>query len=361
MKKETALRVGKVLVAALLVAAGIARAEGADQAPEYPQIRPGGTIFADYTYQTEPAGKDQDGNTIQQNSFNVTRAYVSLFASLSRVISARITADLVRDTDVTSPLQGSSVYRLKYAYGQFALDDWVGKGSWLKFGVHQTPYTDFIEGIYRYRFQGQIFTDREGFLSTSDAGISARYAFPSDYGEAVIGGFNGEGYNHSETNDQKAFQVRATVRPAPSGPIVKGLRLTVFWDADHYQGNDPKQRFIATLTFEHPWINAGFESLDATDRPTSAAPEKRARGWSAFATPRTPIGVEGLFRYDSLKPDRDADAKKTRMIAGIAYWFPLQKGIATAVMFDYEQDRYAHFAPSKPTEERWALHTLFSF
>jgi hypothetical protein len=30
-------------------------------------------------------------------------------------------------------------------------------------------------------------------------------------------------------------------------------------------------------------------------------------------------------------------------------------------MIDYEKDRYAHFAPAKPTEERWALHTLFSF
>lgn len=357
------MRIGRegFLVAAILVAAGVASAEGVDPAPEYPQVRAGGTIFADYTYQAEPAGNDQDGNRIRQNSFTASRAYVSVFASLSRVISARITADLVRDADAGSSLQGSSVYRLKYAYGQFALDDWVGKGSWLKLGVHQTPYTDFIEGIYRYRFQGQIFTDREGFLSTSDAGISARYAFPSDYGEVVVGGFNGEGYNHSETNDQKAFQVRATVRPAPSVPILKGLRLTAFWDTDHYQSNDPKERFLATLTFEHPWINAGFEYLAATDRPTAADSEKKARAWSAFATPRTPIGVEGLFRYDSLKPDRDAEARKTRTIAGIAYWFPLQKGIATALLVDYERVRYARFAPAKPTEERYALHALLNF
>jgi len=356
------MRIGKgfLLVPAVMAAAWLAAAEE-PAAPAYPRVRVGGTIFADYTYQAEPAGKDADGNTVRQNSFNVTRAYVNVNADLSRVISARITPDLVRDTDKGSALEGSSVYRLKYAYVQFALDDWAGKGSWVRFGVHQTPYTDYIEGIYRYRFQGQVFLDREGFLATSDAGISARYAFPSDYGDVVVGGFNGEGYNHSEANDQKAFQVRGTLRPAPSVPIARGLRLTAFWDLDHYQRSDAKRRFVAAVTFEHPWINAGFEYLAANDRPTSADPEKRARGWSAFATPRTPFGIEGLFRYDSLKPDKDADAKKTRTIAGVAYWFPVQKGLATALLLDYEKVRYAHFAPAKPSEERYALHTLVNF
>ena len=50
----------------------------------------------------------------------------------------------------------------------------------MRFGIQQTPYVDFKEGIYRYRFQGTIFAEREGFLSSSDAGVSFHYNFPTE-------------------------------------------------------------------------------------------------------------------------------------------------------------------------------------
>jgi len=332
-----------------------------DAPPAYPQVKVGGLIFADYTHQAEPVGTDADGNRIRQNAFNIGRAYINVIANLSRLISARITPDIVRESDSASSLSGSYAYRLKFAYGQFSLEDLLGKGSWVKFGMHQTPYLDYTDAIYRYRFQGNLFLDREGYLSTSDTGVSARYAFPGEYGEAIVGGFNGEGFNHSETNDQKALQIFASVRPAPRVRVLRGLRVAAFYDYDHYQRNDDRERSVATITFEHPWLHVGGEYFAARDRPTAASIEQKARGWSAFATPRTPFGLEGLFRYDSFKPDKDADAKKTRTIAGVAYWFPVQKGLATALLLDYEKVRYAHFAPAKPTEERYALHTLINF
>ena len=33
-------------------------------------------------------------------------------------------------------------------------------------------------------------------------------------------------------------------------------------------------------------------------------------GWSFWATPRTTKGLEGLFRYDSLKPNKTVDARR---------------------------------------------------
>ena len=35
------------------------------------------------------------------------------------------------------------------------------KASWVRLGIQQTPWVDFEESVYRYRFQGPIFTDRE--------------------------------------------------------------------------------------------------------------------------------------------------------------------------------------------------------
>ncbi|HET9793775.1 MAG TPA: hypothetical protein VFS34_04875 [Thermoanaerobaculia bacterium] len=354
---RTARAIG--LLAAVLAPAAVRGAT--DAAADFPNVRVGGQLFADFTYQAAPSGTDAAGNAIHPNSFNVTRAYVNVFGNLSRVISARITSDIVRDTDPNSSLSGSAVYRLKYAYAQAALDDAIGRGSWIRIGLQSTPYISYVEEVYPYRFQGPLFFDREGLLVSADAGISARWAFPFDYGDVVVGVFNGEGYAHSEANDQKALQARIGIRPLPRHPVLRGLRFAVFGDRDHYQGSDPKDRLAGVVTFEHPWFNAGFEFGRFRDRSTPGASEANGRGWSAWATPRTPIGVGGLLRYDHTEPDEHTGATRTREIAGIAYWFPLQKGIATAVMVDYERDRYPGFSPPKPTEERWALHTLVSF
>jgi hypothetical protein len=60
-------------------------------------------------------------------------------------------------------LTGNQTFRIKYGYGQVNFDDFAPRGSWFRFGLQQTPYVDFAEGIYRYRFQGAIFSDTEGF------------------------------------------------------------------------------------------------------------------------------------------------------------------------------------------------------
>ena len=99
----------------------------------------------------------------------------------------RVTPDIVRETGVGSSINGSLTYRLKYGYAQFNMDDWLWRGTYVRFGMIQTPYVDFEETVYRYRFQGTIFVDREGYNSSSDYGVSFRTAFPNNYGEVVAG------------------------------------------------------------------------------------------------------------------------------------------------------------------------------
>lgn len=376
---------GTVFVAAREVRAQVTPAGGYTPPDDTPSVKVGVTLFADYTYQDTPTGTDADGNTIHQNSFNVSRTYINVTGNISHLFSFRITPDITRQTlttttDAKLSTDGSLTFRLKYAYGQLNLDDWVGAGSWVRMGEHQTPYIDYNEGIYRYRFQGTIFVDREGFLTSSDLGLSARYSFPGSYGDLHLGVYNGDGYTKAESNNQKSFQVRVSVRPAPMTPILKGLRLTGFYDGDHYVQNAPRERFTGGLTFEHPNVNAGVDYLDAKDQTSVTKPEVHAQGWSAWATPRTPIGIEALLRYDELKPDRDnaagtslpgTVAKKKRTILGLAYWIPVAafqwpswwhgSGIAVALLADYEKVNYENFAPGRPDEKRYALHTLFNF
>jgi len=355
---------------AVLFAAGSARAQvtaakGYEPVDDTPTVRPGVTIFADYTYQEKPEVKDAAGNTIHQNSFNVSRAYLTIAGSLSHLISYRVTGDVQNDNNAAdTSLNGSSVFRLKYAYGQVNFDEWLGKGDWIRIGANQTPWIDYNEGIYRYRFQGKIFTDAEGFLSSSDYGISGHYNLPSNFGDLHVGLYNGEGYNSladsNGANDQKAFQARFSLRPTPGIAVINGLRINLFYDGDNYLKDSEKQRFLAGLTYESPCINAGFEYLDAKDQKTPGGADVHADGWSAWATPRTSFGLEGLFRYDELKPNKDVSGKKQRLVAGVAYWFPLVKGVSSAIMADYTSVTFDK-SLGKPDTRAYALHTLFSF
>jgi hypothetical protein len=308
-------------------------------APDAPTIKIGGVIFADYTYTASiaPPVLDADGNEIHPNSFNVSRAYINLLGNLNRYWSFRITSEVARETGSGSSLSGSQTFRLKFAWAQLNLDQWLTKGSWIRAGINQTPWIDYSETIYRYRFQGTIFVDREGFLFPSDNGVTFHYNFPQDYGDLQAGIYNGEGWAHSEVNDQKALQIRATLRPVPASSSLHGLRVSGFYDADHYAAGLPRNRAIGEATYEHPRVNAGFDILSTKDRPTRNVTEVNTHGYSLWATPKFGHGWEALLRRDTLHSD--AAGTKTRDIEGIAYWLPVQAGVSSAVMFDRDATR----------------------
>src|SRR5688500_18433688 len=107
----------------------------------------------------------------------------------------------------------------------------------------------------------------------------------------------------------------------------------------------------------------GVDFVSAWERKNgeAAVPTVRARGMSAWITPRTTIGLEGLLRYDYYEPDRDAGGTKRELIVGLAYWIPLKATpLTTALMADYDRIDYGGGLTSKP-ERRWGLKALFTF
>src|SRR6266536_1739837 len=271
-----------VLLSSTLSFAQVTPAAGYTPPDDTPSIKVGAVIYPDYTFQTSPETIDAVGNTIHSNAFNVTRSYINITGNISHIVAFRITPDVARETNPASSLNGSLEFRIKYAYAQFNLDDWMTRGSYARFGIQQTPWLDFAEGIYRYRFQGTMFVEREGYFASADAGASFHYQLPSNYGDVHVGVFNGENYNKVEPNDQKALQVRATARPFARGLMVlRGIRATAFYDADNYLKSAPRNRFIGGLNFEHRYVNAGFEYLSTKDQtPTTRVPEIEGQGYS---------------------------------------------------------------------------------
>ena len=326
-------------------------------------VRVGATIFSDFTSSGAPATKDADGNSMRSNAFDVSRAYITLSGGLTARVSFRVTADLRRLTGPSgsaTSLDGSQAYRLKYAYGQIGLDGVLPKGSWVRIGAQQTPLIDYQEALYKYRFQGTQMVEREGFLSSSDFGISLRVNVPKDFGEVHAGVYNGESYAKAEANDQKSFQVRGTLRPLPRHHSLKGLRLTAFYNADHYLRDAPRKRLVLSGSFEHKYLVVGADLVRAADQVHARAERIDSQAYSVWARPRTRFGLEGLLRHDRSQPDEKATGRRQRSIAGIAYWFKAQAPVSVAVLIDYE--RVTHSGSlTKPRESRLALHTLFAF
>lgn len=352
--------------AAALVMSGAAIAQtpapaAAPAVDDTPSVKVGGVLFSDYTFQSSPQTVDSDGNRVHASAFNVSRAYVNVTGKLNHWILYRVTPEVVRETGSGSSLNGSQTFRLKFAFAQFNLDDWAPKGTWLRFGVQQTPLIDYEETIYRYRFQGPTFTDREGYIGASDAGISAHYAFPSDHGDVHGGVYNGDGYNKADANDQKSVQLRASYRPLPASPMLKGLRITGFINSDHVVQGAKRERVVEQVTYEHPRINVGFDHINTTDASSSRAREIEGDGWSLWATPKLTNTWELLLRHDDLKPDDATSQRRVRNIAGVAYWVPNLQKVTAAFLADYDSLEQKNYAPARPKDTRWGLKLLLQF
>ncbi|MEO8071382.1 MAG: hypothetical protein ABI652_08265 [Acidobacteriota bacterium] len=352
-------------------------AAGDDTQPASSRV--GAVIFYDYTFQAAPKSTDANGKPIKVNAFNVARAYLNVTGNISHVISYRITPDInatrfAQTGDASNSLNGSLVFRLKYAYAQMSLTDHTGKwtGSYVRGGIQQTPFIDYQEGIYRYRFQGTVFAERDGGLSSADAGASFHANIPNNYGDFHVGIYNGENYNKGEVNDQKAIMIRGTLRPLPNGSaLARGLRVTGFYDDDHVAKDAERTRAIFSVALEQRHYNANLDVLaNKTDQATPTSAVVKQDGYSVFVTPffkEKGNGWEMLVRYDSLRPGKNdgtafQDRRQSRTIVGLAYWFPHSGGAGTAaVMLDYEGVRFKDYATTQAKQDRIFVHGLINF
>ena len=356
-----------------------------------PSIRVGLTLFPTYVLQTTPPITDADGNVVKKSAFDVARSYINITGNVSHLVAFRVTPDITRESGLLTLGTGNSVssdslvFRIKYAYGQFNFDDWMTRGSWARLGIQQTPWVDFEEGIYRYRFQGTVFAERIPLptaMTSSDAGASFHYNFPSNYGDIHVGVYNGENYQKVEVNNQKALEFRGTLRPfATSLPVLRGLRAHLVYYNDHYNSGDERKRVMGNVTFEHQYLNAGFDYLSAKDQTLATATDASSKGYSVWATPRAPMANgsswEGLLRYDHFTPNTATtlapataspaalgvtvlnDQHQNRTIAGIAYWFPHQGNVSTAILIDYDGQHFDNISTAPVRSV--SVHGLINF
>jgi hypothetical protein len=394
MVTRAAVRVGMMALAGMLcgstVWGQVTPAVGYTPPDDTPSLRVGFTLYPIFTVQTEPQITDAAGNTVQRNAFDIGRAYINLTGQVSHLLAFRVTPDITRESGLLTLAPGNSVpndslvFRIKYAYGQFNLDDWTARGTWVRLGIQPTPWVDFEEGIYRYRFQGTVFVERIPLptaMTSSDAGVSFHYNFPRNYGEVHVGYYNGENYQRVETNNQKGFEFRGSLRPFAAGmPVLRGLRAHLVYYNDHYVSDSERKRLMGAVTYEQKYVNVGFDYLDADDQALPTVAKIPANGFSIWATPKKdfPDGSswEALLRYDHWTPNTTdllapattapifgttllSDQRQKRSIIGVAYWFPRQTGVQAALLLDYDAQSFDNI--TTPETKSVSIHGLLQF
>ncbi len=318
--------------------------------PAYPAVTVGVLSYLQYGAELK--------NRNDYNAFDVTRGYINIVADVAKNVRFRITPDVRRITD--GSLSGSLTFRLKYGYAEF--DNLLGDKSWIRIGLHQTPWLDFEESIDRYRVQGAMFAEREGIVpGSADFGAGYFAPLPAGYGEINVGVYNGEGYANAEANKFKSVQGRATVRPFPNAAVAKGLRLSGFYDYGSYAADHPRRHGILMGSFEHRHFVGTAQWLAGSEQPSSRPTEAHPRGASVFAELRQ--GLEGwavLARVDQFDPDNATpDSSDRRVIAGAAYWLKWSKSRIGFVVTD-EDVRY-DVGRNKPDENRLLVQTHIQF
>jgi hypothetical protein len=283
-----------------------------------PSIRVGITFFRLTPIRPTPKITDADGNGVNKNNFDIGRAYINVTGQISHLVAFRVTPDIVRESGLITLSSGNTisadslVYRIKYAYAQFNLDDWMPSGSWARFGIQQTPWVDFEEGILSLSLRGTVF--RRAGSAADDDDIVRRGSFvPSNfrvtYGEITSVSITARTISGLETNNQKALELRGTVRPFALGmPILRGIRAHFVYYNDHYQRHDERKRLMGNLTYEQKYINAGFDYLQCR-RSTASRSRRKFRvmgsrsGRHHDCHSKTARPGKALLRYDHWIPN----------------------------------------------------------
>jgi hypothetical protein len=321
--------------------------------PQYPKIAVGALTY--FQYDAELKNRDD------YNAFDVTRGYINITGDLAKNIKFRLTPDLRRVTD--GSLAGSLTFRLKYGFVEF---DELTPRSWLRFGLHQTPWLDFEESVNRYRVQGTMFAEREGVIPGSgEFGVGYLTRLPNRYGEINAGIYNGEGFTRPETDKRKSVQVRATIRPLPNsdgaGAQFNGLRFSGFYDAGWFAEDRPRRHGIFMASYEHRHIVGTAEWLRGTMRPAPLSANADFDGYSLFGEVRQGFeGWAGVLRFEEYDPNRhSADDSHRRTIAGVAYWLKWS-AVRLGLVLNDEDVRYDRGA-SRPDENRLLFQTHVQF
>ena len=151
-------------------------------------------------------------------------------------------------------------------------------------------------------------------MTSADAGASFHYNFPSNYGDVHVGVYNGENYNRSRGRTIRRpsrFAARSGRSPRRHAGAARPARAPGSTTTTTTSRTQSGRARSGSVTFEHQYLNAGFDYLSANDQTSGdQAPTVEGRGYSILGDAEAaeePMGRrwEALLRYDHLTPNTE--------------------------------------------------------
>lgn len=200
------------------------------------------TFYFDFTY----AGGDSfTANALQKgindaqanankgvaNGFHFTRTYLTLVKRFDEGHHFRLTLDQMVNNVTSANNHEAAPFGLagyagtgrnntfvKYAYYNHVLLP----GLEVRLGQHQTPWIEYEEHRWTYRYQGPIMVDQQNFQTSSDLGVSLMGKVLDKRVDYHFSFMNGEGYQNTPNARSYAWLGRVSVEPI-KGVIISGF------------------------------------------------------------------------------------------------------------------------------------------
>jgi hypothetical protein len=306
-----------------------ARTVSAQQAPA-PSASVSGLAYTQFSYNDFPTAG------VHLNGFSVQRAYINVIGRFGEIVT-RVTAD------VAPAAVGNQLYRLKYAYAAYTP---TGSALTYKMGLIHTPFLDFEEALWDYRVQGSMALDRNGYLTSSDAGVGIDGKWNSDAVNGQLTLVNGEGYSGGTGDNRKDLEARVSARLSPTddGSRVGGIRLTGYAGFGKMTGGGSRDVYLGMLSYRSNQFTLAGE-FASTKGNLAATTTATGRVISAFGVYHfTASKAAVIARVDIVDPNTSvANDKQTRLIGGLSYQLsPNVRLLADLENLSFEAGTTAH-------------------
>jgi hypothetical protein len=374
------------LSAAAVVALPLCLPAQPSSTPSYPRLDFSGLLFANFQYRTDPSARDQ-------NRFDVERAYLTVRASISERVYARLTTDVFQQQNPNNDgFYRGWVVRAKYAYLQYDAVKPEKPEQWsalARIGMLHTVMIEHEETFWP-RWMGNVAEERFGYFASADLGLAGQLSFPRRLGEIYATVANGPGYTSRELDRFKDYSARLSLTPLSSNgsAILKTATLTA-WGykgalaSRFVQGGAGQVGPVASSLRRDRWgvlggvrdprLTAAVAYSRRTDESelgnnTPLSPrlvvESTGRLLSAFALVRPfqlahveagePLRLIG--RYDRFRPDEDTQGRTRFIVAGVIW--DLARTVSVAA--DY-QEQTSSGAATLPITKSWFFHIVAGF
>lgn len=199
-------------------------------------------------------------NAGNANGIRLSRAYLIAIGKINKEFSGKFTLDEAY-SDPTAGNGRGNVF-VKYLYGIYT----PAKDVAIRFGLTETPWIPYEEGLWNYRFVSETAPDYEGFMPSSDLGLAVVGSlFHKLIGYHVMVS-NGEGYQSQQNGRGYAAAARIALNIKPFIFNIFGMDESMH---NGIPGYNPK-RAIAMLVYTNSLLRVAGDVMWADDHITSA-------------------------------------------------------------------------------------------